>query len=123
MQSLVNRELENMYAECWGLQLMVIDLPDIFEKSIVHTQVQKQSVRTRQNEQISARIHAETTVIKAEYDRKVKVLMAQGHANYTFTTKQAQAHAQRKRIDTEADILAQVKKELKLDAQGLVMYQ
>jgi len=123
MQQLVNKELQNMYAECWGLQLMVIDLPDLFENSIVHTQVQKQSVRTRQNEQISARIHAETTVIKAEYDRKVKVLMAQGHANFTFTTKQAQAHAQRKRIDTESDILGQVKDELKLDAEGLVLYQ
>lgn len=123
MQNLVDKELGDMYAECWGLQLMVIDLPDLFEDSIVHTQVQKQSVRTRQNEQISARIHAETTVIKAEYDRKVKVLMAQGHANYTFTTKQAQAHAQQKRIDTESDILAQVKDEIGLSPDGLVIYQ
>merc|ERR1712014_6651 len=123
MQSLVDKELRNMYAECWGLQLMVIDLPDLFENSIVHTQVQKQSVRTRQNEQMSARIHAETTVIKAEYDRKIKVLMAEGHANYTFTTKQAQAHAQQARIDAESEILAQVQKHLKLDAEGLVLYQ
>jgi regulator of protease activity HflC (stomatin/prohibitin superfamily) len=123
MQNLVDRELKNMYAECWGLQLMVIDLPDLFEGSIVHTQVQKQSVRTRQNEQMSARIHAETTVIKAEFDRKVKVLMAEGHANYTFTTKQAEAHAQQARIDAESDVLAQVQKSLKLDADGLVLYQ
>jgi len=112
-----------MYAECWGLQLMVIDLPDLFENSIVHTQVQKQSVRTRQNEQISTRIHAETTVIMAEFDRKVKVLMAHGHANYTFTTKQAQAHAQQKRIDVESDILGSLKDTLGLDAEGLVLYQ
>merc|ERR1712151_805438 len=108
MQRLVDKELGDMYAECWGLQLMVIDLPDLFEDSIVHTQVQKQSVRTRQNEQISARIHAETTVIKAEYDRKVKVLMAQ-------------AHAQQKRIDTESEVLGKVKDELNLDAEGLVL--
>lgn len=123
MQGLVDKELRGMYAECWGLQLMVIDLPDLFENSIVHTQVQKQSVRTRQNEQISTQIHAETTVIKAEYDRRVKVLMAQGHANYTFTTKQAEAHAQKKRIDVESDILAKVKDELNLDPEGLVLYQ
>lgn len=123
MQELVNKELQGMYAECWGLQLMVIDLPDLFENSIVHTQVQKQSVRTRQNEQISAKIHAETTVIKAEYDRKVKVLMAQGQANYTFATKHAQALAQRQRIDVEAEVLSQVQDELGLDAESLVLYQ
>lgn len=123
MQKLVDKELRGMYAECWGLQLMVIDLPDLFENSIVHTQVQKQSVRTRQNEQISSKIHAETTVIKAEYDRKVKVLMAQGKANYTFATKQAQARAQKQRIDTESAIIGQVKEELGLDAEGLVLYQ
>jgi regulator of protease activity HflC (stomatin/prohibitin superfamily) len=123
MQELVDKELRNMYAECWGLQLMVIDLPDLFENSIVHTQVQKQAVQTRRNQQISTQIRAETTVIKAEYDRRVKVLMAQGHANFTFTTKQAQAHAQQLRIDTESDILAKVKDKLHLDAEGLVLYQ
>lgn len=123
MQKLVDTELRKMYAECWGLQLMVIDLPDLFENSIVHTQVQKQSVRTRRNEQISTQIHAETTVIKAEFDRKVKVLMAQGQANYTLTTKQAAAHAQQRRIDVEANVLAQVQDELKLGPDNLVLYQ
>lgn len=123
MQKLVNKELKTMYAECWGLQLMVIDLPDLFENSIVHTQVQKQSVLTRKNQQISTKIHAETSVIKAEFDRKVKVLMAQGQANYTLVTKQSQAHAQQKRIDTESEILEQVKDQLNLDPEGLLLYQ
>mmetsp|Transcript_133146 Transcript_133146/g.231385 ORF Transcript_133146/g.231385 Transcript_133146/m.231385 type:complete len:315 (+) Transcript_133146:126-1070(+) len=123
MQEMVNLELNKMYAECWGLQLMIIDLPDMFEDSIVHTQVQKQAVRTRQNEQISTQIHAETTVIEAEYGRQVKVILAEGQANYTYTTKMAQAKAQKKRIDTESDVLGDVRKELDLDSEGLVLYQ
>lgn len=123
MQKMVDKELHNMYASCWGLQLMIIDLPNTFEDSIVHTQVQKQRVRTRQNEQSSLKINAQTKVIRAEYDRQVKVILANGQANYTYTTKLAQAEAQKNRITTESDVLGSVRKELEFDAEGLVLYQ
>jgi len=123
MQSMVDKELRSMYAECWGLQLMIIDLPDVYESSIVHTQVQKQQVSTRQKEQESTQIRAQTTVIMAEFDKKVKVIKASGIANFTFTTKSAEAMAQRQRIDVESEILGLVKKDLGLPPADLVAYQ
>lgn len=123
MQKMVNEALQKMYAECWGLQLMIIDLPDMYEASIVHTQVQKQQVRTNLNQQLSMKIAAETTVIMAEYDKQVRVIGANAEANYTYTTKRAQAHARQKRIDTEAQVLTQVKNNLKLGPEELVVYQ
>eukprot|EP00929_Paragymnodinium_shiwhaense_P107721 TRINITY_DN74093_c0_g1_i1.p1 TRINITY_DN74093_c0_g1~~TRINITY_DN74093_c0_g1_i1.p1 ORF type:complete len:352 (-),score=86.91 TRINITY_DN74093_c0_g1_i1:199-1254(-) len=123
MQRLVDKELRETYAECWGLQLMVIDLPDTFEKTIVATQVQQQSMLTREQEQESTRIRAKTTVIQAEYERRVKVLMAAGHANYTVITKEAQALAQQNVIDAQAEALQNVKKRLSLYGGGLISYQ
>merc|ERR1712048_538127 len=123
MQHNVDRMLRKTYAQCWGLQLMVIDLPDQFEKSIVQTQVQKQAMLMREQEQASTKIRAETSVIKAEYDKKVKVIMAGGNANFTVIQKKAQAHAQQNVIHTESTILGAVRSELGLPAEGLVRYQ
>merc|ERR1711908_157214 len=109
---MVNKALQRTFAECWGLQLLLIDLPPSFETSIVSTQVRKQTVRSQRMTKESTRIHAETEVIKAGYDKQVRVIMAEGHANYTFITKQAQAHAQQLRIDTEAQVLANVSSDL-----------
>lgn len=123
MQQMVDHELRKTYAECWGLQLMVIDLPNGFERSIVQTQVQKQMMFIREQQQVSTKIRAETSVIKAEYDRQVKVLMADGHANYTVITKEAEANAERRKIQVESEALGIVKKSLQLSPEGLVRYQ
>jgi len=123
MQQMVNEELTKSYAVCWGLQLLVIDLPDDYETSITSTQIQKQNMLMREQEQISAQIRAETTVIQAEFRKKVKVVMAEGQANYTVMTKEAQARAQQKKIEVESDILGQLKVKLQLSADGLVNYQ
>lgn len=123
MQKMVSTKLEKTYAQCWGLQLMIIDLPDDFESSIVRTQVQKQSLLMREQEQQSLKIRAETKVIQAEYARKVKIIMAEGQANYTVTTKEAQAEAQKNKIGVESEVLGELKTKLKLGADGLVRYQ
>merc|ERR1719401_2720824 len=106
---MVDRELKKTYAGCWGLQLMVIDLPDDFEHSIVMTQVQKQSMLMKEQEQISTNIRAKTSVIEAEYARQVKVIMSQGRANYTVTTKEAAAQAQQKKIEIESEVVGTLK--------------
>lgn len=123
MQDMVNKELKKAYASCWGLQLLLIDLPDVFEHRIVVTQIQKQSMFIKEQEQLSTQIKAETDVIQAEYDRQVKVLMAGGQANYTLTTKEAQAEATKRKIAVESGVLAGVKTDLGLSPDGLVTYQ
>jgi len=123
MQKMVDKELRKTYAECWGLQLMVIDLPNGFETSIVQTQVQKQLMFIREQQQISTQIRAETSVIQAEFDRKVKVILADGHANFTITTKEAQATAEKQKIQTESEALRTIRQRLNIDPPGLIRYQ
>jgi len=123
MQEMVDRELRKSHARCWGLQLMLIDLPDVFEHRMVVTQIQKQSMFIKEQEQRSAQIRAETSVIEAEFDRTVRVLTAGGQANYTVTTKHAQAEATQRRIAVESEVMGTVKKSLGLTPDGLVSYQ
>lgn len=123
MQELVTKELAKAYAECWGLQLMLIDLPDVFEHRIVVTQLQKQNMLIKEQEQRSTQIRAETKVIEAEFERQVKILKAGGQANYTIITKQAQAEATRNKIATESEVFTKLKEELQLSPEMLVQYQ
>jgi len=123
MQSMVNKALERTYATCWGLQLMKIDLPDTFEQSIVSTQVQGQTRLRLEQEQITAKIRAETSVIKAEFDRMAKVILANGQGNYTLITQSAQATAQKRSVDAQTDVMQQIKELLQLGGSDLVLYQ
>lgn len=123
MQNMIDAELRKNYATCWSLQLTIIDLPDQFETKLTKTQVQEQEILVREQEQTSAKIHAQTSVIEAEYKRKVKVLMAEGSANYTILTREAEAQARQKRIETESSILKSIKEKLQMDAGDLVTYQ
>ncbi|CAK0907041.1 unnamed protein product [Prorocentrum cordatum] len=74
MKGLVSQQLRDSYADLWGLQLLVIDLPDRYEQSITMTQVQQQLIKTRTNQQAAASIRADTEVMKADFDSKVQAL-------------------------------------------------
>jgi len=123
MQEMVGAALNRTYATCWGLQLMVIELPNLFESSIVKTQVQKQKVATRRYEQEATRVRAVTSVIAAEFDKKVTVIKAGGKANYTLATKEAQARARSRTLNVEGNILKGIKDNLRLSPQELIRYQ
>lgn len=123
MQNMVNEALQETYAECWGLQLMVIELPKTFDSSIVSTQVQRQNISTMEYSQAAAQIRAQTSVIQADFAAKVKVIKAHGHANYTLTTRTARAHARRKILLVEAEVLESIKAKLHVIGDDLVEYQ
>eukprot|EP00927_Polykrikos_kofoidii_P040601 TRINITY_DN3466_c0_g1_i1.p1 TRINITY_DN3466_c0_g1~~TRINITY_DN3466_c0_g1_i1.p1 ORF type:complete len:381 (-),score=62.27 TRINITY_DN3466_c0_g1_i1:100-1242(-) len=123
MQQEVSKVLEPMYATCFSLQLLVIDLPDSFEDSIVRMQVQNQQITTETHMQKTARVRAETEVIKATYSKKAKIVLAGGTANYTLLTKKASAKAKQQVIDMEASVLKQVGTRLNIDSAALLSYQ
>lgn len=122
MQDMVDKELSKTYARCWGLQLIHIELPDEYESSITRSEVQKQRLYMKEQEQLSTKIRAETDVIRAEYDRKVKVIMAEGRANYTLTTRSAMAEAQQNKIDVEARVFGTLRANLSMTPDLLVRY-
>mmetsp|Transcript_40179 Transcript_40179/g.116014 ORF Transcript_40179/g.116014 Transcript_40179/m.116014 type:complete len:362 (-) Transcript_40179:36-1121(-) len=123
MRRAVDDQLRASYASVWGLQLLVIDLPDKYEHAITMTQVQQQIVRTRHNEQVAASVRADTEVLQAEYARKIQIVDAGAEANYTLQTKLAQAEAEGRKLDAEADALAYVRQKLGLSPNEAVRYQ
>jgi len=123
MQSMLDKSLRQSYAECWGLQLMVVDLPSAYELSITRTQVQEQAILAQRQEQVAKQIKAETSVIEAEYARDVKTLLAKGHANYTVITRSAQAEAQQNVTNAESMVLSSLRDSLGLLADEIVLYQ
>lgn len=123
MHDMVTEALNHTFAQCWGLQLMVIELPDTFDASIVKTQVQKQNFSTQEFQQTATQIRAETGVIASEYDRRVKVITAHGNANYTLITKTAKASARQRTLLVETEVVETVKHKLNLMPADLVEYQ
>jgi len=123
MRRLVDQQLNKSYASLWGLQLLVIDLPDQYEMSITMTQVQQQMAKTRTNEQVAAGIRADTEVMNADFNKKIKVIQAGADANYTLNTKLALAEAAKRKIQAEAEMIQLTRKDLKLSAAGAVAYQ
>lgn len=119
----VNDGLQSSHATCAGLQLLVIDLPDTYEQSIVATQVQKQGIKTRENEQRATLIRAQIDVMIAGYQNNITVTLSGAHANATLVTKSAEAEASQMKISAENFAFEQVQKNLKLSPAGLVGYQ
>jgi len=123
MRRLVDANLRKHCAALWGLQLLEIDLPDRYERSITLTQVQQQMMKTRMNEQDASRIRADTDVMRAEYAQKIQVVQADAQANYTLRTQLSLAQAAALKISMEAQTLGYVRQKLKLSPIKAVEYQ
>lgn len=123
MRVLVDGSLKRHCAALWGLQLLDIDLPDTYERSITLTQVQQQMMKTRKNEQEASRIRADIEVMTANYKRQISVTQAEAQANYTLRTRTAEAEATKRKISTEAETLGYVREKLKLSPIHAVEYQ
>mmetsp|Transcript_62990 Transcript_62990/g.121376 ORF Transcript_62990/g.121376 Transcript_62990/m.121376 type:complete len:213 (-) Transcript_62990:28-666(-) len=124
MHRLVNKSLwDQLWTECWGLQLLEVQLPNDYEERITMTQIKKQLQHTNEMDQQTQTIDAETGAIQSNYSRQVKVAMAKGHAAYAVTTKDAEAQARQQRIQNESQALRSVAWKLAFTGQDLVTYQ
>mmetsp|Transcript_117804 Transcript_117804/g.367065 ORF Transcript_117804/g.367065 Transcript_117804/m.367065 type:complete len:373 (+) Transcript_117804:91-1209(+) len=123
MREQVNAQLLGSHASLWDLELLRIDLPDQYEASITKTQVQQQLIKTKQNEQIAAGIRADTEILRAEYQRKIRVVQAGANANYSLVTQLADGRAKQRSIEAEANALNYVRRKLSLSTVGAVEYQ
>jgi len=123
MRNRVQQHLKEAYADVWSLQLLAIDLPDVYEKKITSTQVQQQKINTRRNEQKATSIRADTEILKAVFDRKIQVVRAGADANYTVATRLAAAEAAGRKIKAEGTALKYLRRHLNLSADGAVKFQ
>merc|ERR1712232_1227984 len=102
---------------------MHIELPVNYENSITSTQLQKQELLLREQDQIATKIRAETSVIQAEFEKRIKVILANGKANYTIETKEAHAVATQRKIGIHSMVLSSLRAALGLPAELLLDYQ
>jgi len=123
MLDLVNKGLRSSHAICTGLQLLVIELPATYEASIVRTQVQKQGILTRENEQRATVIRAEIDVMVAGYQKNITVTLSGAHADANLVTKSAEAQASQMKIAAEDAAFGEVTQNLKLSPAAAVEYQ
>lgn len=123
MRRLVDSSLRSSFGSLWGLQLLLINLPDQFENSITKTQVQQQLMKTKQQEQLATAIRADTEVLQADFEKRILVVQAGAEANYSLATKLAEAEATKRSIEAEAGVLDYVRDKLHLSALGTVEYQ
>lgn len=120
----VNDQMKLSKAECTGLQLLIIDLPDPYEASIVTTQVQKQGVKTRENAQQAAVIRAKIAVMVSGYQKNITVTLAGANADALLATKSAEARASQMKIEAENQALADLQAALPgLSPAAVVTYQ
>jgi len=106
-----------------GLQILIIDLPGVFEKKIVETEVQKQIEKTRLAEQDAAVIRAGIEVTVAEKTREQTIIEKQAAADALLLQQTAQANAQKDRLDVETHVIQGVKDATGLATKQLVDYQ
>lgn len=123
MKVLLDKRLTQTFANCGGLQILIIDLPEEFETSIVQTQITEQMQKTKQNDQQARRIEADTEVLKASYTRNVTVTRNGADALWIQSVGIAKAEAQQKLLEVEASTMSQVQKRLKLTGDQMVLYQ
>jgi hypothetical protein len=123
MKALLNTRLSKVFATCGGLQLLVIVLPADFEDSIVQTQVQEQMVKTKQNQQYAQSIAADTTVFQATFKKNVTVTKQGADAMYQQVTKIAEARANQKLVDIEAETMKIIQTMLNLTPEQMIAYQ
>lgn len=123
MSQVLNEKFTESYARCAGLQFLRIDLPEQFEHKITGTQVSKQIVRTKRNEQQAALVRAQIGVMIAKYQQIATVTINKAKAESTLTKQKAEAQAAQMRIDAEAQAFRHVQDELGLDDEALVIYQ
>mmetsp|Transcript_75962 Transcript_75962/g.220609 ORF Transcript_75962/g.220609 Transcript_75962/m.220609 type:complete len:378 (-) Transcript_75962:86-1219(-) len=123
MRNLVDEQLKQSYASLWDFQLQVIDLPDKYEGTITKTEVQRQIIKTRRNEQLAKSIRADTEVLRAEFARQIQIVQADATANYTLQTKVAEAEASQRKIAAEAETLGYIRSKLGLSPEEAVRYE
>jgi len=122
MHKLVAGSLNESHCTLWDLQLLDVDLPNIYEDSITKTQVQNQLIQTRKNEQAAASIRADTDVLRSKFQRDISVVQAGATANFTLKTKEAQAEAVARKISAEAEALEYARKAMNMSSKDVVDY-
>ena len=106
----LNEALLVAHANCTGLMLLKIDLPDSYENAIEDTQVVIQELTTQQMIKNSTLIREEIEVERSAAFRDIDIINAEANSDALITMNNARATIISNTITQQAKAYAQVKK-------------
>mmetsp|Transcript_2155 Transcript_2155/g.5420 ORF Transcript_2155/g.5420 Transcript_2155/m.5420 type:complete len:303 (+) Transcript_2155:2181-3089(+) len=115
MLEVLNEELNKAFAEAKYLQILVIDLPDTYEASIVSTQVEVQNTRVKEYEQEAEVIRQQIAIMQSQGKQNTTVINATGTSQAYYIRKLASATVEKRTLEMETWVYAQAKSLLELD--------
>lgn len=115
-ETVTNAMLENLdlalqkaHANCIGLQLLRVTIPENLEESIVSTQVEKQKSTTSIYEREAELIRQEIDISNSECDQNITTITAAAEAEAYYLVQVAEATATKKTLDIQAEIYGTTK--------------
>jgi regulator of protease activity HflC (stomatin/prohibitin superfamily) len=122
MKMQLNQELQSIYCNCSELQLIRIDLPQIFEDSIVDTQVEVQKANMRKFQQYAELIRQNISIIRSQAEQAIKIIKTSGEAEGYKIKQTAKAKALNQTINMENEVYKKVRLELGLSGKEFSEY-
>lgn len=87
----LQRALLLAHANCTGLMLLKIDMPDVYEGAIVDTQVVIQQTQTQRKIMNSTLIRQEIEVLRSEAARDIEIIQSRAESEASVIEKNAKA--------------------------------
>ena len=91
MEVNLRNALFKAHANCTGLMLLKIDMPDVYEDAIVNTQVVVQDTTTQTKIMNSTLIRQDIEVLRSEAHREIAVINARADSEATYYSNNARA--------------------------------
>ncbi len=122
MRVSLNNTLFDVGAECVGLQLLRIELPDSYEKQIVLTQVEVQKRTMKTYEQAAAVIRAQIQVDISEFNRTIAGIISSANSQAYLIRQNATAIAAKNVIDAETSAYNDIMTKLGFTQEEMMKY-
>lgn len=103
MEGRIDSILRESYATCWGVQFDDVKQPDVFENTLLQTELQRWFAQTKLAEQRISAIQANTSVLKAEFDKNISVVNSTATAECKYIISQAEADAKNYENEAQAN--------------------
>lgn len=94
MHKLLQERLIQSYVNCWWIQFDDVQQSHTFEDNLLRAQLQEWFVYTKEAQQIVSAIQANTSVLKAEFEKNISIVNSTAIADCALLISKAEAQAQ-----------------------------
>ncbi|CDW85393.1 UNKNOWN [Stylonychia lemnae] len=115
LEKALNVKLQEAFANCTGLMLLKIDLPDSYEDAIVDTQLVNQQRLTQEKVKSINLILAGIEVDNSVANQNISIINAEAQYNATIYSNNINAKMIKNTVTKQAEAYTQAKKDLQFD--------